>query len=240
MDAMKAMKKAWKAYQANAARLIIGTAILLVALVLLVMFAFLPLLGLFVFTDSLLVFISLSFFSLFTIVALGVAGVFCAGYIRFVSQAYGISYDEASKKKHVRADERPDFMTIFRFASREGKNAALLTYAITLALAIIFGVPYFLTSSVGALLVAAPFALVLLFFLMVAPPITVFKATPPLEAWKASFQFTVKHFWQLIALVCMMGALFLALLAIPVAGLVAIFALLPWFALSKVAFYRGK
>ncbi|MCK4326843.1 MAG: hypothetical protein KAW41_00015 [Candidatus Diapherotrites archaeon] len=240
MNALTAMKKAWQAYRSNAARLIIGTAILLVAIVLLVMFAFLPLLGLFVFSNPEMVFISLSLFSLFVIVALGVAGVLCAGYIRFTSQAYGITYAEASKKKRVRADEKPDFMTIFKFASREGKNAALLAYACAFALLVIFGVPYICTSSLDAVLLALPFALVFLFFVMLAPPITVFEKKPPLEAWAKSFEFALNNFPQQLLLTAVMGLIFLVLAVIPFVGPVVLFALMPWFALSKVAFYRGE
>ena len=239
MDAINAMKKAWKAYRSNAPRLIIGTAVLLVMMVLLVMFAFLPLLGLFVFTDPVFVFTSLSLFSLFTIVALGVAGVLCAGYIRFVSQAFGISYSEASKKKKVRADENPDFMTIFRFASREGKNSALLAYSCVLALAIIFGVPLLFAPPLQAFVLALPFALVFLFFTVVAPPITVFKNVTPAESWGKSFEFAVDNFKQLLVLTVLMGVLFVVLALIPFVGPAAVFVLLPWFALSKIAFYQG-
>ncbi len=216
------MQGAWHAYKASFARLIIGTAVLLIAYVLLVMFSFLPLLLTAVSASRGMLFFSLSLFSLFALVAIGVAGLFFHGYLKFLS----------------RASTRPSFITILKDAA-SGKRMAALAYAFVASLVVIFAIPYFYTSSSLSLLLAAPFAAAFLFFTALSPCVVIFGKLQPLEAWGKSFELVVASFWQFLWLSVILCVIGIAVLVIPAVGPALLFVIFPWMVLSYERFYEG-
>jgi len=236
MKAVDVMKDAWQAYKLNFARLVIGTAITLIVFSVLAVFVFLPLLLTVVFTSNAMLFLSLSLFSLFTLIAIGVAGLFIHGYMHFASQAYGSSPKKA-KKGGSPPGEKLSFMAIANSAAG-GKQLALLAYAFVAALLIIFAVPYFYTSSPLSILFAVPFAALFLFFTGLSPCAAAFEKLPPLEAWGKSFELVTKHFWQFLGLSVILGIISISLSIIPIAGPVLLFLLIPWISLSFMGFYK--
>ena len=233
MEALKTMREAWHAYRPHVARLLIGTALLTILLFVLGMFAFLPAMGLFVFTDSALVFISLTLFSLFFLIALGMSGVFIGGYMQFVSHSYGIV-----KKGKASSDERPDIQAMLTFV-KDAQPIALLSYACAAALFLIIGIPFFYTGSAMAAVLAIPFMAMFLFFTGFAPYLAIFDGAMPAEAWGRSFELAVKNFWQWLFLLVLLVVITAVLLIIPVVGPVILFILAPWMVLSKIGFYKG-
>lgn len=226
METIKVMRAAWQDYTSHTARLLVGTAALLVVLVLLALFAFVPVLGLFVFRDPLAIFASLSLSSLFALIAIGVAGVFVGGYIRFAAQAHG------------RGNTRPDIAALF-LAARGGGPSALLFYAYAAALALMVGVPYFCANSLDSLYFSLPLAAVFMFFTSFAPCAAALDDALPRVAWAESFEMAVKKFWKLLWLYVALGAIALVLTLIPVVGPVLLFMLAPWMALCKIHAYNA-
>lgn len=235
MKAVAVMKDAWRAYKPNFARLVIGTAVFLIVLVLLGIFSFIPLLLPAVFSGNAMLFLSLSLFSLFMLVAVGIAGLFVHGYIQFVSQAH--SSDTGHSGKKPGASGTPSVMAMMK-SSFEGKQMALLAYAFAAGIIIIFAVPYFYTSSIMSLVLAVPFAALFLFFTGLSPCVTAFERLSPLEAWGKSFELVVGNFWQFLGLCVVMAIIAIALSAIPIVGPVLLFVLVPWIALSHIMFYK--
>ena len=229
MEAITIMKEAWKDYKLNFPRLIIGTAIMSVAVSVLALFAFLPLLLATVFTGNTALFIVLSLFSLSTIIAIGVSGLFSHGYLHFISQAAG--------KHKQKSKDRMSFMIIANSAA-SGRWMAVLAYAFAAALFFMLAVPYLYTSSASSLIFAVPLAAVFLFFTALSPYVTAFENIPPLEAWGKSFELSVEHFWQLLELSVVMLIVIIVLAIIPIIGPAMLFLAVPWVLLSFFGFYK--